>query len=669
MKRNRRGLVLRVSIFIGLIVLMGMREFENNLAKNGQDNFATQGIALGSKIGGEEIKKWSEEVGERVRKELESADLSLSKYSGIIIKIGADEVRKIEWKKIWEKYGIPLVKQYVIDTLVSAGDPHRNMRAPVYNQLKILKPGLSLEGEFLARRQPKVQKALEQLTGQTIESDKVPRIACAFSGGGYRAMVLTAGFMKGLSDLKILDSITYISSLSGSTWYIGPWTLMQRPSSNFAISVDQYNDKLRDKIRSNRFNLISKGNQASINLTRVASDAIFPKVAFEQIVSSVDFYGSLLAHALLSEFEDLEQRQRLSNQWFSVQLGNMPWPIYTAISMAKDDEDKYNYHWYEFTPEEIRDLEVGFAFPSFAFGRTFERGESTNFAPEQSFGFLLGMWGSAYTVNLKDIKRIFEAQEGTTLAEDAKLLKSLEYENQVAFFRDLITNATDFNALKLVLTKKIIENLSDSRIGSVRAAPAQVNNPFREYQHASSWLQNRERITFVDAGIDYNIPLRPLFRPDRKIDLILVGDASSNAGSSEEIKKALADIERFYQINYIRDKEMSDSTMIVYRPAEQTKGPLIVYMQFFLDQQLLKQSMQDSSLRLLVERDKLNAFDAQRCIDSNYCATLNFSYSLDDFNQLAGVSEFIVKAHQAKLKQIIQETVKTEEFEFGGDGF
>lgn len=660
MKRISGGTIVRAGILAVLVILMGMKAFEGGVETDQKLDELGQEIDNNN----EEIAVRSEELSEKLQKELMQAELA--SFPQIIIKTGVAEFKKIEFKELWNAYGIPFLKNFIIDTLM-AGNPNKTRPATVYNQNKILRPGYSLEGEFLAKRAPIVQKALQELVGEMVDFDKLPTIACAFSGGGYRAMVLTAGFMKGLSDLNILNATTYVSALSGSTWYIAPWTLMQRPTENFTVTVDQFNDKLREKIRSNTFNLTSNANASSISLTRVANDAIFPKVVFGQVVNSVDFFGALLAHALLSDFGDKEQRQRLSSQYFSVQVGNAPWPLYTAVSMAKDDDDKYRYHWYEFTPEEVRDLELGLAFPSFAFGRTFESGQSTDFAPEQSFGFQMGIFGSVYSVNLKDIKRIFDVENGTTFFDDKRIVESLEAANKLKFFADVVTNLNDFNALRLVIAKKIIGNLSDSRVGALRAAPAQVNNPFKGYHNASSWLQGRERITFIDAGIDYNIPLRPLFRPDRKVDLIFVGDASSNAGSSVEIKKALGDIERFYQIKYEKDVLMSEATLHVYRPKGFAKGPIVVYMQFFLDQQLIKKSMDDASLRKLIVQEKLNSFEAQRCLDTDYCGTFNFSYTIDNFNQLAAVGEFLIKAHQKKLKQIIQEVVITEEFEFGGE--
>ena len=39
------------------------------------------------------------------------------------------------------------------------------------------------------------------------------------SGGGFRAMVGMSGVVKALADSKILDCVTFMGGLSGSSWY------------------------------------------------------------------------------------------------------------------------------------------------------------------------------------------------------------------------------------------------------------------------------------------------------------------------------------------------------------------------------------------------------------------------------------------------------------------
>lgn len=49
---------------------------------------------------------------------------------------------------------------------------------------------------------------------------KVPVIAIAGSGGGFRAMVGFSGVMKALFESGVLDCATYVAGLSGSTWLV-----------------------------------------------------------------------------------------------------------------------------------------------------------------------------------------------------------------------------------------------------------------------------------------------------------------------------------------------------------------------------------------------------------------------------------------------------------------
>ena len=47
---------------------------------------------------------------------------------------------------------------------------------------------------------------------------QTPTVAIIGSGGGYRAAMALSGAMKALQDIGILDCVTYISGVSGSTW-------------------------------------------------------------------------------------------------------------------------------------------------------------------------------------------------------------------------------------------------------------------------------------------------------------------------------------------------------------------------------------------------------------------------------------------------------------------
>ncbi len=589
---------------------------------------------------------------------------SISKdLSDTLIENSLERLSKIRLEDI--EHVLQLVykfKENVIQQLM-AKDPNRNRPAALYANTKRLDPGYSLEGEFLSNRLEKTRIALQKYTGLQIPHNAIPRIGFVFSGGGYRAMILTSAYLKGFEELGIFDAAQYMVGLSGSSWWIGPYVFMQ--SAERSLSVEAFNNKLKQKIEVDIFNPVSKNNILSFSKDRVANDIIFPKVVFGQPISSVDFYGALLAHALLSDFGAYQQRKHLSDQYFHIKSGAAPWPIYTAVSMHSLAEHVYMYNWYEFNPEEIRNLELDIALPAFAFGRSFNAGKSQDFAPEQSFGFLMGIFGSAFAVNLNDLKRIMLG-DGLD-KKGAELLLEVVQDEQEGDEEKVVAlseNPSIFQRMKNALVERVLISLGDTRIGKKRAAPASINNPFKGYEGVGSWLHDRDLLTFIDAGIAYNIPLRPLFRPDRQLDIIFVGDGSSNVESADELKKAFADLERVYKITYAKDEEKSDKTVQVYRSSS-NNAPIIIYINFLKDDDLITRAQEDPKLAAQIEKLNLSEFNVQECLDEGYCSTFNFNYSLNQFEQLSLVGQLNVMMHNDLFLELIEERIEQDKFEFG----
>lgn len=86
---------------------------------------------------------------------------------------------------------------------------------------------------YRQKRKNTVINGIKKLLGPEKSKDlhsasrDVPVIAVLGSGGGFRAMVGFSGVMKALFESGVLDCITYIAGLSGSTWYMS--TLYSNP--------------------------------------------------------------------------------------------------------------------------------------------------------------------------------------------------------------------------------------------------------------------------------------------------------------------------------------------------------------------------------------------------------------------------------------------------------
>jgi len=348
------------------------------------------------------------------------------------------------------------------------------------------------EKMYLNQRKRSVQQGLQKyLSDDSLEEDQQPSIALCFSGGGFRAMMLSAGALVGAESTGLLDCTTYIASLSGSTWITGQWIGAKR------------------KLTDLRDTLYKKTNHGLSHLTKHEDRVTvlrhwFTKGLNRQHLSSIDIYGPLLANTLLTDFGKEKLTVTLSDSHEHIIQGRYPMPLYTSISTNIDKP----YTWVTFTPFEVGAPEIGYI-PTWAYGRTFKNGKSVNYAPEQSLGYCFGIFGSAFAVDIKDILRLS--------AESVLKIKS-----------SLPAPVAD--TMSFVMNKSIIPAL-----GEVRLAPSMLPN--FSYGEKQSIFSSDKTLGVVDAGIDFNLPFPPLLDAARKVDLIVVYDSSAgNVGG--EIKKA-----------------------------------------------------------------------------------------------------------------------------------
>ncbi len=501
--------------------------------------------------------------------------------------------------------------------------------------------------KFLPKRLAYCAKSQQALFSTNVAAKQVPavtqdtalRIGFVFSGGGYRAMTLAAGYLEALEHLKI-DPL-YISTLSGSAWLLAPWLLSGK-------SITAFSQDMANRIEQMNVQKLAltapKMEQAIDTFHR---EIILPKFAFDQPIGTVDMYGGLLSNVLLGG----SYTEYLSEQWQLIQDGSKPFPIYTTISMhalGADDAKQYRYSWYEVNPLECENINLGLAIPSWAFGRKFKRGLSQrvpgipSYPYEQSLGFMLGTFGSAYTIDF--LKEGQSFVKGVT----ASLLKTVQ---------------------KVIRIRRLW--------------PAQVPNPWKELPEFitkrlfktmddADWLRSKELLTFVDAGIDFNLPITPLLKKERALDVIIIGDASAGIEQRETVhgKKFPKEFAKFLQhidpagLTYEPHPEYTSAPFIVYMPKKKDAGlPLLVYVNFEKDTKLLQVALSPAGnplLKQLVAQHKLDRFNPVECVESDYCNTFNFNYTRQEFEQLKAQGEFNLLANAQPLLDLLRQTYKAK---------
>lgn len=388
------------------------------------------------------------------------------------------------------------------------------------------------ELEFRRKRKARIVKALAKyldIDENEIDPEDVPTIAVCGSGGGLRALVAGASSCHAAHKAGLFDCVTYTAGVSGSCW-----------------------------LQTIYFSSLGKQDHATVLKhlkSRIGTHLAFPPTAMKLVTSAptnkfilsgfveklkgdpgadfglVDVYGGLLAARLLVPHGDLDVQDhdlKLSNQRVYLENGEHPMPIYTAVrheipvdeeelekakdslalkQKAKDRARKEAwFQWFEMHPWEVWCEEFGAGIPTWAFGRPFKNGQNqlleTGVAlPEIRQSLLLGIWGSAFCATLshyyKEIKPVLMGMVGFMGINEL-----LEEKNE-----DLIK----IHPIDPATIPNFVYGMKD-----------QLPSTCPDSVFKSDHLQ------LMDAGMSNNLPIYPLLRPGRDVDIVIAFDASAD---------------------------------------------------------------------------------------------------------------------------------------------
>ncbi|KAI0132394.1 acyl transferase/acyl hydrolase/lysophospholipase [Xylariales sp. AK1849] len=386
------------------------------------------------------------------------------------------------------------------------------------------------EKEFLARRKKVATAALARYLGlkeDEVHPDDVPTIAMCGSGGGLRALVAGAGSLLATQEEGLFDCVTYTSGVSGSCWLQALY---------------------HSSITERRFDRVIDHMKA-----RIGVHIAYPPAAFSSVLSAptnklllssmveklkgdpnadfglVDVYGILLAARLLVPRGELGVNDRdfkLSNQRDYIKYGQNPLPIYTAVrheipeitgvvsasSHSPSEEAKEVakqeawFQWFEMTPYEFFCEEFNAGIPTWAIGRNFEKGvdippESGFHLPELRMPLLMGIYGSAFCATLS------------------------HYYREI---RPLVRSLTGFSSID-----EMIHGRNEDLEKVHPIDPAQIPNFVYGMDDQLRFttptnITKTPYIQLMDAGMSNNLPIYPLLRPGREVDVIIAFDASAD---------------------------------------------------------------------------------------------------------------------------------------------
>lgn len=418
-----------------------------------------------------------------------------------------------------------------------AHDPEINPEIMWDARVRISEDICDEEQDFLRKRKVRTTAALARyldVPEEEIHPDDVPTVAMCGSGGGLRALVAGTSSFLSAKEAGLFDCVTYTAGVSGSCWL----------QTLFYSSIGAQDHAQMIRHLKNRLGIHLAFPPAALNLlTSAPTNKFLLSGVVEKLkgvpdadFGLVDIYGVLLAARLLvprGELQVDDYDLKISNQRIYTDQGHYPLPIYTAVrheipleeqstdsasvkEMREEARKEAWFQWFEWTPYEFFCEEFSAGIPTWAIGRKFEGGLSVwrdngLALPELRVPLLMGVWGSAFCATLS------------------------HYYKEI---RPIMRGLAGFGGIDSLIAER------DEDLVKVHPIdPASIPNfalGMREQlpEHCPESVHTASHLSLMDAGMSNNLPIYPLLRPGRNVDILIAFDASADVRQDNWIKAA-----------------------------------------------------------------------------------------------------------------------------------
>ncbi|XP_053365742.1 cytosolic phospholipase A2 zeta-like, partial [Clarias gariepinus] len=488
------------------------------------------------------------------------------------------------------------------------------------------------EEAFLLKRKEVVASALQKVLNIPLDLSKykVPTVAVVCSGGGSRAMTGTYGSLKGLQSLGLLDVITYMTAVSGSTWAFAS-----------LFSDDSWSKKnLDEEIASKKIEL-SKSTRTIFfwKLWYYYSER-HNRMKEGYPVSIVDLWGLVVEQLIFGE----KHTKTLSDQKMAVFKGQNPLPIYTAVEMDDSASAQPHHDWCEFTPFEVGFFKDGAFVSAKDFGSEFHNGHVVKNLPETRIPFLLGIWSSFFSANLLELWTYFR-----DLLKEGNANQKCQSMGDVIHCRPLISKV--FNFLKGLFRNNT--SLEDTRY---------VTNKDTDSDAVPNKLSpTHSYLNLVDSGHAINIAFPPVLRPHRRADIILSLNYSLETDHLQDLKKTqqycIDHKIPFPKIDLSKYPPEPKEEVYVFMDEENPDAPMVLH--FPLVNVSFKEYKEPGVKRTTEEELKEGEIDLSSSINSTY-NTLNLTYTPEDFQHLVNLTKYNITNNKKTIINALKTFLKLE---------
>ncbi|KAJ7413477.1 hypothetical protein WISP_90024 [Willisornis vidua] len=445
----------------------------------------------------------------------------------------------------------------------------------------------SEERAFLGKRKRYVASALKSVfhLPHDLQDQEVPVVAIITTGGGLKSMTGLYGSLMGLKKLNLLDCITYISGLSGTTWTMAN---LYRDAYWSQKDLDSHIGEAQRQATKCKMGCFSKDRMKYYNKQLCQRKEEGYRTSF------IDLWGLMIEYLL----NDGKDPHKLSEQQEALCDGQNPLPIYVSVSVrdsysTNDFKDvvygraeqnlthaeKHAHmvckiwslamfpvctfatgntimnsktarvfplppclssaactgvEWVEFTPYEVGLLKYGAFVRTEHFGSEFFMGRLLKKLPESRICYLQGMWSSIFSVNLLQIWGLSHSsedfwkrwtQDRIEEVDEDPVLPTRPHELRTRMY-------TPPGPLSSALRGALTDRFSVAQHHNFLKG-YQLHNSYMENEHFCKWkdtvldscpnqlMQNPDQLGMIDAGFFINTSSAPLLRPQREVDVII----------------------------------------------------------------------------------------------------------------------------------------------------
>ncbi|XP_051481391.1 cytosolic phospholipase A2 isoform X2 [Apus apus] len=564
------------------------------------------------------------------------------------------------------------------------------------------------EKRFRQQRKDNIMRSMREFLGEEHSKNlasarDVPVIAILGSGGGFRAMVGFAGVMKALYESGILDCATYIAGLSGSTWYMS--TLYSHPDFP-EKGPKEINEELMNSVSHNPLLLLTPQK------VKRYIEALWNKKSSGQPVTFTDIFGMLIGETLIHNRMDTT----LSNMKEKINDAQCALPLFTCLHVKPDVSELMFADWVEFSPYEIGMAKYGTFMSPDLFGSKFFMGTVVKKYNENPLHFLMGVWGSAFSILFNRVLGVSNSQnKGPTMEEELENIRlkhlvsndssdsedesqhpkgtenaeaSQEYQSSSQeswvqrMLMALVGDSALFNTregragkvhnfmlglnlntcyplspLANLLTQESVE---EDELDAAVADPDEFERIYEPLDVKS------KKIHIVDSGLTFNLPYPLILRPQRGVDLIISFDFSARPSDSSPPFKEILLAEKWAKMNKLPFPKIDPNVFdregmkecYVFKPKDTSSEkdcPTIIH--FVLANINFRKYKAPGVPRETQEEKDFADFDIFDDPDTPF-STFNFQYPNEAFKRLHDLMEFNTLNNIDVIKQAMMESIE-----------